>query len=494
MLIDTTAMENGLALVALSGDLNRASALHNLTEVILRLHGEGRRGILLDLGKVRRLNMAGLAALVELVARHPKTDMAFCKIPEKPLAFLRKSGLDRGLRIFETIEEARAHPIFREHALSGVRTVLLCAGTGNRIAPLSHTTPKPMLDIAGRPVLHRIIDHLEGFGLRDILLNPGHLGHQVIDYFRQVPMPDTRISFVNEGRWTQGNWTAEPIGSASTLKRMQVETAAFDTDIVVLCGDALIDLDLADMMREHRQSGADATIAALSVPDHAVHKYGIIEAGLRKTVARFLEKPTPEATESRLANSGVYIFRPEVLSLLPDGNGLDIARNLLPEILNKGGTIHVHDRPFRWIDVGCVRDYAVAATKCLEGNLNFALPIGREIRQGVWAMPGAEVSPKARISGPCHIGTGARVEAGALLEGVCSIGVGALVRGGTVLRDCMVMPGTSVNTGAWADGMILHGEWAINHTTADGSARDITPMDCVAVRDPASPQEHRATA
>lgn len=494
MLIDTTVVENGLALVALSGDLNRASALNTLTDVIARLNGEGRRGVLLDLSKIGHLNMAGLAALVELAARTPKVDLAFCAIPEKQLAFLRKSGLDRGLMVFASVAEARQHPSFQEHALTGIRTVLLCAGKGSRVAPLTEVVPKPMLDVAGRPALHRIIDHLETYGLRDILLNPGHLGDQIIDYFRQARMPDTRITFVNEGGWQQDRWVAQPIGSASTLKRMQVETAAFDTDIVVLCGDALIDLDLADMMREHRESGAEATIAALTVPQSDVHKYGIIETGLRNTVSRFFEKPGPGVTESRKANTGIYIFKPEVLSLLPNEEGLDIACHLLPEILNQGGNIHVYDRPFSWADIGCGRDYAAVSAQCLQQDLEFARPAGQEIRDGVWAMPGAMVSPRARISGPCHIGAGARIEAGAHLNGVCSIGAETLVQGGAVLRDCMVMPQTSVNAGARANRMILHGDWAIDHTRADGAVLERAPVDFVSPHTPAPMQRQQATA
>lgn len=479
MLTEIESLENGLAVIKLSGRLNGASTVYDLTRKIEQLQAKGRRGLLLDLSKVPSMNMAGLAALVELVARNPKADLAFSALPKKTLEFLRKSGLDRGLQIFPSIEDALQHPDFRAHTLSGTRAVLLCAGKGSRVAPLTEVSPKPMLDVAGQPAMHRIIDHLASFGLRDVLVNPGHLGHEIIDYFRKVSLPDTHITFVNEGGWKGGAWQANPIGSASTLKRMQDNNAAFDDNIVVLCGDALVDLDLSEMMREHISSGADATIAALTVPERDVHKYGIIEASPMQTVTRFFEKPTPGKTDSRLANSGIYIFKPKVLELLSSEEGLDIACDLLPAIMASGGKIHVYSSPFKWVDIGCGRDYAQAVRKCLTGALPFAPSQGREIRPGVWAMPGAVVSPRAKITGPCHIGADARIEAGAWLDGVCSIGAGAVVEGKTLLCDSIVMPKTRVSSGTWVQDMILHADWAIYHTHADGSPQERGALDGV---------------
>ena len=494
MLVDTKILGNGLALINLSGDLKRASALNTLSEATTRLNQRGKRAILLNFEKIRRINMAGLAGLVEFIARHRKTDIALCALPNRQMAFLRQSGLDRGLMVFASVEAACANPSFKQHSLAGVRAVILCAGTGSRVAPLSNVTPKPMLDIAGRPALHRIMDHLSQFGLRDVLLNPGHLGYQIIEKTRDSKPCDTQVTFVNEGRWDHGQWTCQPIGSASTLLRMQNELAAFDSDFFVLCGDALIDLDLSEMMRQHRESGADATIAAQKVPEHAVQKYGIMETGPQNSVMRFFEKPNPDVTESRLANTGIYIFKPEVLPMLPPGTGSDIAGELLPKILENGGRIHAYDKAFSWIDIGCGRDYAEANTKVLRKELSFASPIGTQIREGVWAMPDARVSPDARITGPCHIGPGAVIEAGAQLEGVCSIGHNAHVASGSVLRNCIVMPQTYVAPGAWAENMILHADWAIEHTRADGTPQAKTPLENVTAKHAGAPEQHRATA
>ena len=494
MSIERNQIEHGLSVVKLSGSLVRTRALRDLTRQVEQLRAEGCRGILFDLSRIKRVNMTGLASLIELVARNPKTDFGFCEVPPKTMSFLHKSGLDRGLHFFASLEEAQKNPHFQSHMLSGVRVVLLCAGKGSRVAPLTDLTPKPLLDMAGRPTMHRIIDHLGQFGLHDILLNPGHLGHQIIDYFRSAPTPDARITFVNEGQWSESQWQSAPIGSASTLRRIQDRNAAFHDDVVVLCADALIDLDMAEMMQAHRRSGAAATIAALTVPETETHKYGIIEANPDQMVTRFIEKPAQGETSSQLANSGIYIFKPEVFDLIGEAEGLDIACDLLPAIMAGGQKIHVYDKPFSWVDIGCGRDYAVAVRKCLAGEIPSAEPVGQEIRPNVWAMPDAKVSRRAEISGPCHIGAGARIEAGAKLSGTCSVGAGAVIEGRTHLRNSMVMPDTWVKAGALADSMILHATWAVNHRFADGSAQNCAAYEHVEALDTGVPLTIRKSA
>ena len=136
----------------------------------------------------------------------------------------------------------------------------------------------------------------------------------------------------------------------------------------------------------------------------------------------------------------------------------------------------VHDVPFSWVDVGCGRDYAKAIRLCLEQKIPGCLPAGRQIKPGLWVHPGGTVSPQARISGACYVGEGARISAGAVLKGTCSVGAGSVIEEQTLLRDSHVMANTHVQQGAWADRMILHGTWAVDHAVADGSLQNRTPL------------------
>ncbi len=480
MLITTELLHDGLVVLKLSGRIVYSSSLHSMQDTVSRLVGQGRRGILMDFTRVQKVNMAGLAALVELIARHPKVEIAFCALPDKILKFVKKSGLDRGLRLYPDVETAQSAPEFKAYALTDTKAVLLCAGKGSRVAPLTDVVPKPMLDVAGRPTLHRILDHLGQFGLCDVILNPGHLGYQVIDYFQNAVLPDYNISFSNEGQGSADTWSADPIGSASTLKRLQTRNAAFSSDFLVLCGDALIDLDLADMMHAHQTSGADVTIAAMTVDEADVHKYGIIETDSAGAIHSFVEKPASGITKSRLANTGIYIFSPRVLDLISDEPDQDIACDLLPKVLAAHYSMQAYSKPFSWIDIGCGRDFALANQLCLAGRTPSYDPVGqRNGTKPIWTSSEAYVANRAKITGRCHVGQGAKVEAGAHIEGLSCIGAGAVVEGGTVLRNCIVMPNTHVGRGVWAENMIIHSDWAVDHTHADGSLQNREPLEGV---------------
>lgn len=492
MLIDIQTRDNGIVIFNLSGDILRSSALRDLEQACLTLRAQGRRAIVLNLVRMRRVSLSGLAALIELVARQRETDIAFCALPDNIKRKLANSGLDRGLAIYENIEAALIAPQIRKHSLSRTKAVVLCAGKGTRVAPLSLDTPKPMLDILGRPVLHHLLQHLANFGIGEVVLNPGHLGPQIIDYMRNTLLPDQSVQFANEGSYHDGQWQSTPIGSASTLVRLDRQNSAFSEPFIVLCGDALIDLDLAEMMRQHIKNGVDVTMAAQTVSPEETHKYGMIVANDDGRISGFEEKPKPGMSTSTLANTGIYIFNPQVLKLLPDRDGLDIACDLLPAVLASGGTMQTFTPEFSWTDIGTISAYVQALRQGLRGTLSHITPVGKEIRTGVWCAPGAWISPRADITGPCYVGRDSIVDAGAKLTGPTIIGQSVLIEGRTLLSGCVVQDKTHVQKGAWAQNMILHGHWALSHipnAVARSQATDSDPQNAEHIASDAIAQE-----
>lgn len=440
-----------------------------------QMRERGRSAMLVDLAGVRRAARSGLAALTEFAwSFRPGTRVGFFGAGTRLAAELAACPLAAQLPCFATRDQALRDPDFRALRLGGLKAVLLCAGAGSRMAPLSDATPKPMLDFLGRPVLEHLMRHLEGFGIRDFLLNPGHHGEVIHNQFRT----DSRRSlfFVNEGRHKGGRWHGAPLGSASTLIRLQSDHCAFDDDFLVLCGDALIDLDLAAMLERHRQSGAEVTIAALQVPRQDVSKYGILECTPEGRVRAFQEKPAPDRALSTLASTGIYIFSPRALSGMPAGPGQDIAGDLLPAILARNGHVAAFTQPFGWVDLGCGRDYFAALTMGIQGRIAGLVPQAVETRPGLWVAPGAQVSRRARISGACYLGPGAVVEAGARIDGPAVICAGALIRNKALVRNSFIAPDTLVGAGAWVDGMLAHADWAVAHRFADGSAQCRDPL------------------
>ncbi len=436
----------------------------------------GRSALLVDLSAVRRITRSGLAALVEFQSEAPRQlAIGFFGAGRAVQREFERCALATLLTLFATRQQALDAAPFRARRLAGVKAVLLVAGAGSRMAPMSRDTPKPLLDVLGRTVLDRLMGHLMRFGIRDFVLNPGHLAPQ---FHRQVRSSALRsVQFLNEGAFAGATWQAAPLGSASTLLKLQHQCAAFPEDFLVFCGDALTDVDLSDLMTVHRESGAEVTLVTQTVPADQVHKYGIIDADPRGRVRRFVEKPAPPAASPRLASTGIYVMHPRALARLNGGAGLDIARDLLPAILAAGGHVQVYDTPCTWVDMGCGRDYFAALSRGLRGLIPDVTPVGQEVRRHVWLAPGAHLSPRAVVVGPCYLGPDATVDAGAKLEGPCVIGAGARISSRTLIRRSVIWPQTTVAPGSWVDDMIAAPGWAVEHRLADGRPGRFAPLE-----------------
>lgn len=431
---------------------------------------------LIDLSSVMRLDYSGVALLLTL-HQGPRA-VGFFGLRDTVRARLAETGFDKVLRVFDDKPRALASPWARRYRLAGRQAVLLSAGKGTRAAPLTRDVPKPMLDILGKPVLERLMDFMAGFGMRDFMLNPGHLGPQIHTHFGDGHRFGYRVRYMNEGTYGPEGWSARPIGSASALSRLANQHAAFERDTIVLCGDALIDLDLAEMMDHHISSGAMATIAAQTVAPELVSKYGIIVTDDDGQMTSFQEKPAREQARSRLANTGIYIFSPEALRLLPDRAEMDIATDLLPAIQRAGGRIQAYSPGFSWTDIGCACDYFAAVSAALQGDIELADP-GNLSAGGVIVGIGAQVSPRAKLAGPVYVGAGAKIMPGAQITGPAVIGRDAVVEARTVLRNSILMPDTRLRRGGMLVDMIASGHWAVSHPLADGRTLPVPPADLV---------------
>ena len=141
------------------------------------------------------------------------------------------------------------------------------------------------------------------------------------------------IGYAYEGVREHGDVIPKPFGSAGGMRRIQDFSGFFDEPTLVLCGDALIDLDIGAALHEHKIKGAIASVVALDVPLADVSSYGIVVAGPDGQIASFQEKPSPAEAKSTLASTGIYIFEPEVLKKIPPGVVYDIGSQLFPQLV-----------------------------------------------------------------------------------------------------------------------------------------------------------------
>ena len=247
------------------------------------------------------------------------------------------------------------------------------------------------------------------------------------------------IGYSFEGVYDHGDVVPQPKGSAGGLKAIQDFSGFFDETTLVICGDAIIDLDLGAALHEHRSKGAIASVVTLEVPKNEVSNYGIVVADKQGKVEFFQEKPSPADARSNLASTGIYLFEPEVLDLVPSGVVFDIGSQLFPLLAEKGLPFYAQSRFFNWIDIGRVTDYWSVLQRVLRGEVAEMSMPGKEIEPGVWVGPNTSISwESSKIVGPVYIGSSVRIEHGCSVIGPAWIGHGSHLRkGAKVIRSVL---------------------------------------------------------
>ncbi len=309
--------------------------------------------------------------------------------------------------------------------------MILAAGKGTRVRPLTQIMPKPMIPILGKPVMEYLIEHLARHGFNQIMVNISHLASSIEGYFGDGRRWGVEIGYSFEGHLSSGETVAEPVGSAGGVRRVQEFGGFFDDTFLVVCGDALIDLDLSSVLRRHWQSGAIASIVVRKVPVDRVSSYGVVVCDDDGWIQSFQEKPSVEDALSNLVNTGIYIFEPEVIDLIPSGVEFDIGSELFPLILQRNLPFNAIDAPFSWIDIGHLSDFWQANQQLMRGKLRGVSMPGTEIRPGIWTGLNVDADwDDIQVEGPIYVGSASRIEAGCQIFGPSWIGHGCHIESG----------------------------------------------------------------
>jgi mannose-1-phosphate guanylyltransferase len=367
-----------------------------------------------------------------------------------------------------------------------MKAMILAAGKGTRVQPLTYDLPKPMIPILGKPVMAYLVEHLAQHGVTDIMVNVSYLHEKIEEYFGEGHQFGVRIGYSFEGYTNDvGEVVPEPLGSAGGMKKIQEFGGFFDETTIVLCGDALIDLDLEAALIEHRRVGALASVITLEVPWDKVSSYGVVVSDDDGRIRAFQEKPAQADALSNCVSTGIYIFEPAVLDLIPAGQPFDIGSQLFPLLVEQGLPFYAQKRQYNWIDIGSVKDYWEVLQSVLMGEVAHLHVPGTQIADGVWAGLNTNIdwSGGTRIEGPVYIGSGCRIEAGATIVGPAWIGHGSHVCSGTEVVRSVLFEYTRVLPGVVLDEMIVFKDYSVDRagqmrhvseyeTDAWGNARD----------------------
>ena len=304
-----------------------------------------------------------------------------------------------------------------------MKAVVMAGGEGSRLRPLTSSMPKPLVPVAGRPIMEHILLHLRRHQLRDVVATVQYMGASIRNYFGDGSEQGVALTYSVED---------SPLGTAGSvmLARQQL-TEPF----VVISGDSLTDIDLGAAARFHRERKALATIVLKPVPNPL--EYGVVVVDEGGAVQRFIEKPSWGEVISDLANTGIYILDPAVFDFFRTGEVTDWSGDVFPKLLKQGEHVFGWIADGYWEDVGSHSAYIKANFDCLEGRVKVQLP-GDRVNDSTWIHPDAEVFAGGRVDGPALIGAGAKIRAGAWINGPAVIGAYTTVDSGVKISNSIV--------------------------------------------------------
>jgi mannose-1-phosphate guanylyltransferase len=341
--------------------------------------------------------------------------------------------------------------------------MILAAGQGTRVRPLTQKTPKPMVPILGKPVLEYIIEHLARHGIREIMINVAFNHYKIENYFGDGRRWGVEIGYSFEGAREHGDIVPRAMGSAGGMRKIQDFGGFFDETTLVMCGDAIVDLDIGAALDEHRHKQALASVVTLDVPRDQVQNYGVVVADEQGRVRSFQEKPRPEDALSTAASTGIYIFEPPVLGLVPPGKPFDIGSELFPMLVEQGLPFFAQKRFFNWIDIGRLSDYWLVLQRVLRGEIAQMEMPGKQVRPGVWVGLNTSVDwDSVQIEGPVYIGSNSRIEAGARVTGPTWIGHGCHLRAGCTVERSVLFEYTRIGTAQVASERIMSPQYCVD--------------------------------
>lgn len=322
-----------------------------------------------------------------------------------------------------------------------MQALVLAGGEGTRLRPLTLTTPKPVMPLAGRPFLSFMLDWLGSHEVDEVILSCGFMSdgvHEVLgDIYRGM-----RLRYVVE---------EEPLGTAGPV-RLALDEGLLQDRLFVLNGDVLNDMDLTGQLAHHEKTGAKATLALIEVDDTS--SYGVVPTRDDGRVEAFLEKSDGPAPTNRI-NAGAYVIEREVAESIPAGRAISFEREVFPEMVDNGG-LYGFPASAYWIDIGTPERYLEATYDLLAGRVESTLPprdeTGSLIGDGCLTS-GAHIGPQSVLGAHCSVGSDSAVERSVLHDRVlvgsdCSIREAVLARGVRVGDGARVRPGAVVGEGS----------------------------------------------
>ena len=301
-----------------------------------------------------------------------------------------------------------------------MKAIVLVGGEGTRLRPLTYTTPKQLLPVAGVAMLERVVTHLASHGVDEVVLSMGYKPDAFLAAYPNNLCAGVPVRYVVE---------AEPLDTGGAIAYAADEAGVTDR-FVVVNGDVLTDVDFSALIKGHAASGATTTIGLTPVEDPS--RFGVVVTDVDGRVTAFIEKPPPGTAPTNLINAGIYVMEPAALDIIERGRRVSVEREVFPAMVDNG-TLFAAAAEGYWIDTGNPLSY-------IQANMDIA---GNSVVD-----PSAKVDPSAVIIDSV-IHADAVIEANACVDHSI-VGAGAVIGARANVREYSVI-GTGAKVAAGAE-------------------------------------------
>lgn len=323
-----------------------------------------------------------------------------------------------------------------------MKAMVLAAGLGTRLKPITFGIPKPMVPVIDRPCMAHLLALLAKHDLTDAVANLHYFPDTIRDHFGDGSAFGVDLTY---------NFEPELLGTAGGVRAVADYLASDGEPFLIISGDGLTDIDLTALVERHRSAGGIATLTVKRVPD--TREYGVVLHDEDGRITGFQEKPEPEDALSDLGNCGIYVFSPEIFDHFPDADFADWANDVFPALLAADVPFYIHEIDCYWNDVGSLSELREGTFDALTGAVDLGIEgAGSDALHS--ATTGALDALKL-VESPVWIGEGVSIGDGVSLQGPVVIGDGATIGDGAALRETIVFPGGEVPAGSLTVGAIL---------------------------------------
>ena len=288
-----------------------------------------------------------------------------------------------------------------------MKAVVMAGGEGSRLRPLTIRRPKPMVPIAGKPVMEHILNLLKRHGITEVVITVQYLASNIEDYFGNGSQFGMRITYSRED---------VPLGTAGSVKNAEDQLTE---PFLVISGDALTDYNLTDIITYHQEKKAMATLTLAHV--HNPLEYGVIITNEEGHITQFLEKPSWGEVFSDTINTGIYVLDPKIFSYFEKNKQFDFSQELFPMMLKNGDPLYGYVSNGYWCDVGNLSEYMRANADVLQNRVDVEIP-AKNIGGNIWCEEGVEIAEEAQLYGPIYLAHDCKIKAGAIIHGPSTIG------------------------------------------------------------------------